>query len=244
MRRIGMRTGGPAMLLGVVLSLAGCGDEEAGQPARPSSTPTAGSTVCVSAQLSPPPAVVIDLDGDGDGERVHHVPAGGGCPAALVAEVGTDELVASLADELPVENRDLAAIRLPGRTGEVLLVTPRHPRGGFQAHLFGYADGVFEELTVDGEPIFGFVATDTNSSPLSASCVAGGFAVTEAVAHEPLGVVPAWDVFRTTYAVEGNAVTRGPREEIADNVLDDELETAYRALMRHRLFEDCRADRP
>lgn len=229
----------PALL--VALLLAGCGDEGS-ERAAPDRTPSASPGSCVPASAESGPVSDPDLDGDGAADSVEFV-AHRDCPGAFVAHVGEENFVVQIREEQPVRAEDMQVLELPGRTGEVLLVTVQHPRGGFQARLFGYADGAFEELTVDGDPIFGFVATDTNSSPLSASCVDGGFAVSEAVAHEPIGVVPAWDVFRTTYAVDGNSVTKGPREEVADNVLDAELETTYRALTRHRLFEDCRAGR-
>lgn len=229
----------PGLLL--ALLLAGCGDEGAERAAPPrNATVSPGS--CVPAGEERGPVSDPDLDGDGTADSVEFV-ADRDCPGAFVAQVGEASFVVQVREEQPVGTEDMKVLELPGRTGQVLLVTVQHPRGGFQAHLFGYADGAFEELTADGEPVLGFVATDTNASPLSASCVDGGFAVTEAVAHEPIGVVPAWDVFRTTYAVDGNSVTKGPREEIADNVLDEELETTYRALTRHRLFEDCRAGR-
>ena len=48
--------------------------------------------------------------------------------------------------------------------------------------------------------------------------------LTEAVAHEPRGVIFAWDVMRTTYAVMPGAVTRESTEEIADNVLPGQLD--------------------
>lgn len=239
LRPSGMRMLATGLLL--ALLLAGCGDEGS-RRAEPDQSPSASSGSCVPVGEERGPVSDPDLDGDGAADSVEFVDHRD-CPGALVAHVGEENFVAQIREDLPVRAGDLQALALPGRTGEVLLVTVQHPRGGFQAHLFGYADGAFEELLVDGGPIFAFVATDTNSTPLSASCVDGGFAVSEAVAHEPIGVVPAWDVFRTTYAVDGNAVTKSPREEVADNVLDAELETRYRALTRHRFFEDCRADR-
>jgi hypothetical protein len=225
----------------LALFLAGCGDEGT-ERAEPAQTPSASPGSCVPVSEERGPVSTPDLDGDGTADSVEFVDQRD-CPGEFVAHVGEENFVVLIREDLPVRGEDMQVLALPGRTGEVLLVTVQHPRGGFQAHLFGYAEGAFEELTVDGEPIFDFVATDTNSSPLSASCVDGGFTISEAVAHEPIGVVPAWDVFRTTYAVQGNVVTKGAREEVADNVLDAELETTYSDLTRHRLFEDCRADR-
>ena len=108
-------------------------------------------------------------------------------------------------------------------------------------HLFGYAVGAFEELTAEGEPIFDFVATDVMTDPTAVDCVAGGFEVLEARAHEPVGVMAAWYVFRTVHTVEGNTVTRGPTTEVADNVDDRTLEREYPRLVAYDFFTDCRA---
>lgn len=159
---------------------------------------------------------------------------------ALSADVDGRAITAHVDGDLPVRDGDLQAVQIPGRTGEVLLVEQQHPRGGFQARLYGYADGNLAELTVDGEPIFPFVATDVLESPLSARCAPGGFEVTEARAHEPVGVVHAWDIDRTSYSVDGNTVTKGATTEIADNVLDEDLSKKYSDLVHYRLFENCR----
>lgn len=225
----------------VALLLSGCGDEGA-QRADRAGSPSASPGSCVPESEARGPVSTPDLDGDAAADFVEFVDHRD-CPGTFVAHVGEQNLVLAIEEDLPVAARDMHVVQIPGRVGEVLLVTVRHPRGGFQAHLLGYADGSFDDLNVDGNLVIGFVATDTSSSPVSASCVDGGFVVTEAVAHEPVGVVPAWDVFATAYAVQGNVVTKGPRAEVADNVLEAELETSYRALIGHRLFEDCRADR-
>lgn len=225
----------------LVMLLVGCGDEES-ERAEPGRTPSASPSACVPVGEETGAVSDPDLDGDGTADSVEFVDHQD-CPGAFVAHVGGQNLVQQIREDFPVRAEDMHVLQIPGRTGEVLLVTVQHPRGGFQAHLLGHADGAFEDLTVDDQLVFPFVATDTNSSPLSASCVDGGFTISEAVAHEPIGVVPAWDVFRTTYTVEGNSVTKGPREEVADNVLDAELETTYAPLVRHRLFDDCRVDR-
>ena len=64
---------------------------------------------------------------------------------------------------------------------------------------------------------------------------------TEAVAHEPVGIAPAWDIKQTTYAVDGTTVTKGATKEIADNVLPKDLEAKYPDLVKHSAFESCRA---
>ena len=94
-------------------------------------------------------------------------------------------------------------------------------------------------LSADGKPVFPFVATDVTTDPLTARCTADGFEVLHARAHTPIGVVPAWDVDRTTYTVDGNQVTASAATEIADNVLDEELPKKYADLVGYRLFENC-----
>jgi hypothetical protein len=226
------------------LALAGCGDlgdpgAGAGGPEQ-SRLPSTGCTGRAS-----PARTALDLDGDGaaDEVRVDRAAVDGRCRDALVAQVGGREVVAPLSGDLPVSARDLAAVAIPGRTGSLLLVRAQHPRGGFQAHLFGYAAGKLAELRAGGRPVFDFVATDTMSTPTAARCDGGGFAVLEARTHEPIGVAPAWDVFRTVYAVDGNTVTNGPTTEIADNVLDHDLQRRYPDLVDHDLCADCLAKR-
>ena len=77
--------------------------------------------------------------------------------------------------------------------------------------------------------------------PLSIDCTDGGVVVTEAVAHEPHGVIFAWDIKRTSYAVEGGEVTAGATEEIADNVLPGQLAAKYPDLVKYSAFTSCRA---
>jgi hypothetical protein len=235
-------------MLGTVLALsllvAGCGDE--GTQSSNTSPPSASTSWSRCADSGELDLVTLkaDLDGDAGDERVGYLDATA-CPAGplLYADVGGMPLSVSVPGDLPVRDGDLQSIRVPGRTGDVVLVQQRHPRGGFQARLFGYADGELEELTVDGKPIFPFVATDAMTTPLSASCTNGGFEVTEAKAHQPIGVVPAWDVVRTAYAVDRNTVTKSATTEVADNVLDEQLHTKYSDLIDYSLFENCLADR-
>ena len=85
------------------------------------------------------------------------------------------------------------------------------------------------------------MALDVQEHPLSVDCTDGGVVLTEAVAHKPPGVMFAWDIQRTTYAVEGGEVTAGETEEIADNVLPAQLEAKYPELVDYSAFKSCRA---
>jgi hypothetical protein len=229
-----------ATAIALPLLLAGCGDVPApsGRSAEPSRSP---ALVC-DGHASPARASV-DLDGDGspDEVTVDGAPVQGRCRDAVVAQVAGHEVVAALPGDLPVTSRDLAAVQIPGRTGDLLLLTARHPRGGFQATLYGYADGTLEQLTAEGKPIFDFIATDVLTTPTRVQCVDGGFDVTVARRHEPVGVVAACDVSRTVYTVDGNTVTRGATSPVAENVLDRQLQQQYGDLVDYSFFDNCRA---
>jgi hypothetical protein len=231
------------ILIVLPLMLAGCGDSDSDDTGA-AGDPSAGSSTVCAGQPAPPEATV-DLDGDGtaDAVRVDDAVREGTCADSVVAEINGTEVVAAMEYGLPVSAGDMSAVRLPGRTGDLLLITAQHPRGGFQAILYGYADGRLEELTAGGAGLFPFVATDSLSDPLSARCVENGFEILRARAHEPAGVVHAWDIDRTTYTLDGNTVTKGAPTKVADNVLDKQLHRTYRPLTRYSLFANCRVDR-
>jgi hypothetical protein len=240
-RRIGMRNRVLALAIVLPVVLAGCGD--GGVRTAPAPPPSASVSASACTASGPEqPVARADLDGDGTKEVIGLL-AADACLETPVLTSGVDDLpvTAPLASDLTVGAGDVHVVQFPGRTGEVLLVTAQHPRGGFQANLFGYADGKLEALTIEGEPVFPFVATDVMTDPISARCTADGFEVLHARRHEPIGVVPAWDVDRTAYTVDGNTVTKGATTEVADNVLEANLQRRYRDLLAHRFFENCRA---
>jgi hypothetical protein len=240
MRRIVMRPcSASAFVLVLGLALSGCGNGALDEHLN--DLPKTGAAACLSDEQvgSSPILVTADLEGDGQAEPVQYASGSGGCSSVLFARVAGKRRGVHVDDALPVTAAATKVITVPGRKGQLLLLRQEHPRGGFQARLFGYADGKLEELTVDGQPIFPFVATDVTTTPLSATCIPSGFEVAEADAHKPIGVIPAWDVFRTTYTVEGNAVTMGDRNEEADNVLDEQLSKKYSALVKYQLFTNC-----
>jgi hypothetical protein len=221
-----------SVVCGLVL-LAGCGDQ---QPAG-KGHPTAAGSECVEEGGAAHVGVDADLDGDGRPEALSYVD-NPDC-RALHAEVGGRRLSAPVTGGMALRQGELQAVQIPGRTGQLLLVKQQHPRGGFQARLFGYADGTFEELHAEGKPIFDFIATDVLTTPTAVECLSNGFAVTQARRHQPIGVVPAWDVYRTAYVVDGNAVTKGATSEVADNVLDAALQRQYGALVDYDFFGTC-----
>ena len=245
----------PLLAVLVALVVAGCGSasEEAGSSAgasgSASSSPSADTTIegCApdSPQLTSARTLTrADLDGDGTREAVRLTAPGGTCGGTVFAQVGDTVLSARLpGDEPPVTSA--YAVTVPGVEGDLLVTTQQHPRGGFQTRVFG-GSGTLTEVEVAGRPLVPFVATDVQEQPLSVDCGKGSLVLTEAVAHEPVGVVPAFDVRRTTYALDRGGdgsvtLTKGSTREIADNVLDRQLGQAYPALVGHRMFPSCRA---
>ena len=98
-----------------------------------------------------------------------------------------------------------------------------------------------EELVYHGNPLVPFVATDVSGGPSSVDCSDEGIVVDVAVPHEPIGVVPAWDILRTTYVVQDDlTVTSGATKEIDDNVLPQDLDAKYPDLAKHSAFASCR----
>jgi hypothetical protein len=181
----------------------------------------------------------VDLDGDGTPETVKVTGGGGDCPNTVFAQVGKRYLAAPADADPPVTNA--FGVAVPGRPGKLLVTRSEHPRGGYQLRVYAAGSAGLAELKTGGRSLLPFVATDVQEHPLSVDCADGGLVVTEAVPHEPPGVVAAWDVKRTTYAVDGLRLTPGATTEIADNVLPNELAKSYPDLVRHSAFTSCRA---
>jgi hypothetical protein len=231
-----MRTTSLVTLLVAGLLVSGCGSNGSDEPVG-----TAPSAACPSVRDDAVVVLRADLDGDGVREPVEFLPGTAHCAPLLSATVAGHTSSTPLDDDLPVRAEQSFAISVPGRTGEVAVVRQEHPRGGFQVVLLGWSSAGVSTLGVDDRPIVPFVATDTEPSPLTARCVQNGIEVDVARRHEPIGVVPAWDVDRTSYTLNGTSTTAGPTQEIADNVLEKELRTKYADLVDHRLFTNCRA---
>lgn len=235
------------LLLPALALLAACGSAptssgsaaDAGSSATPS--PSAASTCRPPVGRTPAILASVDLDGDGTPEAPYVIGAHDNvCPNHLFAHVAGKAVALDLG---PVTLAPRAtAIQVPGRTGQLLVARQLNPRGGYQVRLYGYADGALAEITNQGRPLLPFVATDTpQGTPVTATCVPGGISVTEARTHQPTGVAFAYDIYRTTYTIEGNTATAGPSEKVADNVLPGQLTQKYPALTGHVLFVDCTA---
>jgi hypothetical protein len=173
-------------------------------------------------------------------------PGEGPCAGGLVVRTGSG------VDGVDVSGLDLDAssahvVHLRGSGGEgprdlLLVEGGAHPRGGFQPHLFTTYGGL-HEVTVDGNPLLPFVATDGGGAPATARCGDDGTVeVLTATTSEPPGVILAWDVQRTTYRIdETGAEELGSaqvRDHAADPVLRKELPQLFSP---DGFFADCRS---
>lgn len=237
----------PALAVTLLLGLAGCGSAEksdvdgsaagSGSTATPSPSATRSGCSAVAAGSSPQGA--IDVDGDGERETVVLVPESPCGPPSLQAGDGDDPPRITLPTDRPPVTQ-IFGVRVPGRDGELVVTRSTHPRGGFQLRVYAAEGARLVELQRGSEPLVPFVATDVQEHPFDVGCAENALVVTEAVAHEPAGIVPAWDVRRTAYALDGAVLSAGPTKEIADNVLPAQLTRRWADLVDHTAFAGCR----
>lgn len=243
-----MRTLARALALsGAAVLLAACGSQESSDPARTKDAAEPESTKLIGQCPPDSPAVeaartvaTVDLDGDGTKEPVRLTAADGDCTNLLFAKLGEGYVFA----QLPIGAPPLSSafgVAVPGREGALLATKQDHPRGGFQLRVYAVGPDGLVELKDGKDALFPFVALDVMEHPSSIDCADNALVVTEAVAHEPSGVAAAWDIRRTTYALEGSQVTPGPTEEVADNVMSAKLRATYPDVVRHTTFTGCRA---
>ena len=235
-----------AVSVAALFLVAGCGSADPEEKSTAgggadAATTTVGACAADSQEVTGARTVAsVDLDGDGQKEDVKLTSAGGKCPSLLFAKQGDGYVVTKAAVPAPPV-ASAFAVTVPGQDAQLLVTRQEHPRGGFQLRVYAAGAGALTELKKDGETLFPFVATDVEEHPASIDCSDQGIVVTEAVPHEPVGVVAAWDVQRTTYTLEDGKVTAGPTEEVADNVLPKQLAGKYPDLVKHSAFASCRA---
>jgi len=186
------------------------------------------------------------LDGDGGAVHLRLVePGEGPCAGGLVGRTpeGVDGVdVSGLG--LDPSTAHVVHLRGPGdgSAHELLLVEGgAHPRGGFQPHLFT-AYGGLHEVTLDGNPLLPFVATDGGGLPATARCGdEGTVEVLTATTSEPPGVILAWDVQRTTYRITAAGVEKVDSEQVRDHAADPVLRKELPQLFDpDGFFADCR----
>ena len=215
--------------------LAGCGS------AGP--TDAGGCTAQTRSVRDARVLVRADLDGDGRSDRLGVTGDSGPCPDALVARVGHGFATLALGRRHLVPSA-VTLVQLPGRPGLLLSAREARPHG-FQLHLYAYSGGRLGELRdARGEPVVPFVVTGARSTRVSTSCGRHTIVVERAVAHEPPGVVFAWDVRRTTLTVSGARVSGQHTVEVADNVLPADLAKRYPDVVHQVFFRDCAAATP
>lgn len=237
----------PALAVVLTLALAGCGsaatsddgNSAAGGDPTATSSPSESPSTCASVTRGRGVEAAIDVEGDGQREPVTFSPQSPCGPPTLQAGHGEDPPLTTLpAGEPPVTQ--IFGVRVPGRTGELVVTRSTHPRGGFQLRVYAAEGSRLVELQRGSEPLVPFVATDVQEHPLSVGCAENALVVTEAVAHEPAGIAYAWDVRRTAYSLDGATLTAGPTQEIADNVLPAQLTKRWADLVDHTAFAGCR----
>ena len=234
----------------LILGLTCCGDSS-GESLQPRTTTAADARLfggCNADEHALNEADVIaeaDLDGSGASNEIALVPqsAEGPCANALFTTFDGEPAAVPLDDlVLDTGTGSVEVIQLQGTAQQLLLVREEpHPRGGSQAHLFGYADSALSEVTTSGQPLLGFQASDGGGLPVTATCTEqGGLAVQMARPSEPLGMAPVWDVLEVTYSLEGTDAVKESATRIFEAVPDPALRRKMPQLFDSGgPFDDC-----
>lgn len=236
---------------------AGCADTGAGESGsgEPSASPSseAAPTLFGDCRADEPavrsaePFARADLDGDGRPDTLSMTAQRQGpCGNALIAEIGGTLSGLSLEDsEVDASTVQVIDLRDTERHLVMAQADP-HPRGGYDLRLFGADGDEVGEVLVSGRPVLGFVATDGGGAPTTAICLAdGNIATVTARTHKPPGIVLAWDVFRTTYQLDGTTVQDRSTQKTADGVIDPKLQGQLPALFDPgSYFADCTVGDP
>lgn len=242
-RPISMRTSLAFSAVLVLALLGGCAEQ---RPASSQAPPARWGDCDVDAFAGAGGGEVGALAGsDGEHHPVHLVPPGDGpCAGGLVVRTADGVTGIDVAG-LALDPSTARIVELEGASGppELLLVRGgAHPRGGFQPHLFVLAERGLGEVTAGGRSLLPFVATDGGGTPTTAACGPGGsIHVLAASTSEPPGVVLAWDVRRTTYALEGATAKQTGSEQLVDHAADPVLRNDMPELFAEdgSFFADC-----
>lgn len=240
----------------LLLALAGCGsqrapDDAAGRDSTspaPQSSTASGWRGCSADDLTGlEPTIEVDLDGSRGSEPVYLVSAGSGLPCAGGLVVRHGEQVSGTAlGGTAMDAGTARVVRLEDTDRELLLLRQApHPRGGFQIHLYGLGEDGLGEVTADGNPVVPFVATDGGAAPFTVECAPrGGIQTFTATTHKPPGIVLAWDVYRTVYALDGTTARKTSSELVKEAAADPLLRRDRPELFEPGgYFSDC-IDRP
>ncbi len=232
-------------LVSLAATLAGCGatrsvsgDEAPVVERTAVVVPGCGADDPVVQQAQP--LLALDLTGDGGKSNLSWTGAGPGpCGGVVVARVG--DVVSGVSLGALTDPSTARAVRPAADGPSYLAIQEQHPRGGFQQHLLGSADGRLVEVSAgDGAPLVPFVATDVEQSLALLDCRDGGVVLVTAKLTEPPGVVLTWDVRTTEYALDAGEATRTDSHTRV-TYPDRELRHDLPALFSHRMFGSCTA---
>jgi len=220
------------LLLAATLLLAGCGDERE-QESPPQASQLDGCTIENFGRTGTP---VGTLRSDERPVRLRLVPHDADhCPDSLISRGGSG-VTGSQVGDLDLDPATARVVRTPGRASDLLLVESAPTGGSTQSHLFSAAG---QEVLVDGRPLLPAVDTG-HRAPVDATCArAGRLVVVTAKAHQPPGIVLAWDVTRTTYAVERDRATPVATATVARAAADPLLRRQHPELYDGRLLASC-----
>ena len=228
-----MRLATAVLLSGIALLAAGCGDGRL-----PESPPQAAQfRDCTIRTFGTAGRPVATVRADGEETRVRLVPAGDPhCPASLIARTGSGVFGSSVAG-LDLDPTTARVVTTRGTDPQHVLVLASKPGAdGVQVHLF--TPHAQEVRSGDG-PLLPLLEPG-HRVPVDATCTAeGGIAVTTAEAHQPPGFVLAWDLTRTSYALDAAQTRQTGTTSVARGVADPTLRSQHPELYDDRLLTGC-----
>lgn len=219
------------LLLAATVLLGGCGEEhELESP--PQASQLDGCTTENFARTGTP---VGTLHSNDRPVQLRLVPHGADrCPDSLISRSDSG-VTGSHVGDLDLDPATARVVRTPG-ADDLLLVESAPTGGSTQPHLFA-ANG--QEVRFGGRLVLPAVDTGRRT-PVDAVCArAGHLVVVTAKAHQPPGIVLAWDVTRTTYAVQGDGAAPVGTATVARAVADPLLRRQHPELYDGRLLADC-----
>lgn len=224
-----------AVVLGCLVTLAGCGSATSSSGSSDSREKSSASSSCASdaaAFAQSTPVGTADVDGDGKPDAVKLTTGSKECPARLIAHVAEGYVGGELPGDDPAP-ASAFGVSLTGHDGDLLVTQQDHPRGGYQLHVFADGPDGLVELKDGEQPLIPFVATDTRPIPYTVDCTGNSIEVNEAVARSG----GTWDLGQKTYSVEGSVAKRTGVSVLSSNLSPKRIDQLMPA---GRPFADCR----